>query len=299
MNISEETFFSWSKGPGTTQAEKCANAEKTVKKAIEASDELNVLDISVFAQGSYMARTNVRQDSDVDICVCCKEAFFADYPKGKTREEFGNVKSDFSYAEFKNMVGRALVDYFEDGVTRGNKAFDVHANTYRIDADVVPTLERRLYTGRKNTDGSDHFLCGVAFVPDEGARINNWPKQNYDSGNAKNGDCSRHYKRVVRIIKRLRYKMEDEGVRAASGIGSFLIESLVWNVPNEAFLHDTYTADVRYVLAHAFNNTRKDEDCPDWREVNRIKYLFHAAQPWTREQVHTFLSAAWDYVGFE
>ncbi len=93
--------------------------------------------------------------------------------------------------------------------------------------------------------------------------------------------------------------MEDQGVKAASGIGSFLIESLVWNVPKEAFLHDTYTADVQYVLAHAFNNTRKDEDCSDWREVNKIKYLFHAAQPWTREQVHTFLSAAWDYVGFE
>ena len=52
MNISEETFTSWSRGPGKTEAEKCENAETAVKKAIAADKDLAVLDISVSPQGS-------------------------------------------------------------------------------------------------------------------------------------------------------------------------------------------------------------------------------------------------------
>jgi hypothetical protein len=36
-----------------------------------------------------------------------------------------------------------------------------------------------------------------------------------------------------------------------------------------------------------------------WLEVNDVKYLFHSTQPWTKEQAHAFVSAAWDYVGFD
>ena len=54
----------------------------------------------------------------------------------------------YSYADFKNDVEAALKSYFGAGsVTRGNKAFDVHANTYRVDADVVPCLEHRRLMG--------------------------------------------------------------------------------------------------------------------------------------------------------
>jgi hypothetical protein len=154
MNISEESFTSWSKGPADTETTKCENAETAVRKAIDADEKLAGLDISVFAQGSYKARTNVRQDSDVDICVRYNSTFFPDYPDGKTKESFGNVDGTMKFSDFKNMVEKALKGYFgDDGVTRGNKAFDVHANTYRIDADVVPTFEHRRYSGNKDPNG--------------------------------------------------------------------------------------------------------------------------------------------------
>ena len=149
MNISEENLVSWSKGPGQTEADKCSNAETAVRKAIKASERLAALDISVFAQGSYRARTNVRQNSDVDVCVRHNATFFDYYPDGMSRETVGNVPGTMAFADFKRMVQKALEDYLgKTGVTRGNKAFDVHANTYRIDADVVPTFEYRRYTGR-------------------------------------------------------------------------------------------------------------------------------------------------------
>ena len=299
MNFSEETFSSWAAAPSKTETDKAKHAEDAVRDAIDADGNLSMLNISVFPQGSYKARTNVRQNSDVDICVRCNEPFFADYPENKTREDFGNQKADLKYADFKNMVQRALVAHFGDAsVQRGDKAFDIHENSYRIDADAVATFERRWYTDRKNSDGSHHYFRGVGFLPDSGSRINNWPEQNYDRGCEKNEACNRHYKRVVRIVKRLCYDMAEHNVRAAHNMGSFLIESLVYNVPNPAFSHATYTADVEAVLTHIYNAAAKDDLCGDWREVNGFKFLFHPTQTWTREQIHDFALAAWRYAGF-
>lgn len=300
MNISEETFTSWSKGPADTEAEKCANAESVVRKAIEANEAIGALNISVFAQGSYTARTNIRQDSDVDICVCCYDSFIADYPPGKKGEDFGNVTATLEPAEFKNMVETALKNYFGgSGVTRGNKAFDVHANTYRIDADVVPAFEHRRYTNDTDSNGGPTFLAGVALSPDKGAPIRNWPQQNYDNGVVRNNATGRSYKRIIRILKRLRNKMQEENIVGAGNIASFLIECLVWNAPIEAFEHDTYSAIVQHVIAEIWNQTRKDEDCKGWGEVNELKYLFRPSQPWTRDQANKFLDAAWNYIGYK
>jgi len=300
MSSLEEIFSSWAQGPGTTEAEKCENAERAVKKAIAADNKLSRLDITVFAQGSYKARTNVKQDSDVDICVRYNTGFFDDYPEGKTRADFGNVDGHLMFSDFKDMVGKALVAYFgASSVTRGNKAFDIHENTYRIDADALPTFEYRWYTGRFNADSTHHYHSGVAFFPDRGNRIINWPNQTYDNGVGRNDATGRRYKRVIRILKRLRNAMQEAKIGSAQGIQSFLIECLVWNATLEAFQNDTYTADVRYVLANVYNRMLKEEDCSEWGEVNELKYLFRPLQPWTRQQALNFFDAAWNYIGFK
>ena len=298
MSDWEQAFTSWAKGPGTTEQGKCENAETAIRKALAAHEKLADMDITVFAQGSYRNRTNVRQDSDVDICVRLNYTFFPEYPQGKTHEYFGNKAGSISFKDFKNLVQEAVEDYFgEDSVTRGNKAFKIHANTYRIDADVVATFERRKY--HVYADGSYDYMSGIAFDADDGKRINNWPNQNYDNSLKKHDDTGRRYRKIVRILKRLRNQMQDEGIVAANNIASCLIEALVWNVPNDHFQFDTYSEDVRNVLANIFNKTIADKDCSDWREVNGIKYLFRPAQPWTRAQAHDFVAAAWDYLGFE
>jgi hypothetical protein len=300
MSTLEEIFSSWAQGPGATEAEKCENAERAVKKAIAVDNKLSSLDITVFAQGSYRVRTNVKQDSDVDVCVHYDEAFFAHYPKGKTRDDFGNVEGNLKFAEFKDMVGKALTSYLGvSAVARGNKAFDVHENTYRIDADVVPTFEHRRYTGDFNLDGTHEYLSGVAFLPDKGSMIINWPDQNYSNGVQRNDATGRRYKRVIRILKRLRNAMQEDKISEADNVASFLIESLVWNAPLAAFQHVQYTDDVRYVIADIFNRTRTEIACSEWGEVNELKYLFRPSQAWTREQANRFLDAAWKYIGFE
>ncbi|MFZ3218278.1 MAG: nucleotidyltransferase [Candidatus Acidiferrales bacterium] len=275
--------------------DKCDNAVTAVRKALAASSALSKLIIKVFAQGSYCNRTNVREDSDVDVCVRCSDSFFYYLPPELSPQVAGFVvPGPVNYATYKNDLGAALTAYFKDGhVTRGNKAFDIKENTYRIAADVVPCFEFRRYA----MDGS--HIKGTAFDPDNGGRIQNWPDQHYANGVSKNTDTGGRFKDVVRIFKRLRYKMCEEKIAAADPIPSFLVECLVWNAPNSAFGHETYTTDVREVLANLFNDTIKFETCSEWGEINELKYLFRTGQPWTLTQAHAFISAAWDYWGFD
>lgn len=271
-----------------------------VRKAIKANAALQNLDISVFAQGSYRSRTNVRLNSDVDICIRYNSTFFDEYPAGTSRENYGNIPGSMMFSDYKNLIQVALESYFgKAGVTRGNKAFDVHANSYRIDADVVPTFEHRWYSGQKNLNGSHHFNSGVAFDPDSGIRVINWPQQNYDNGVTRNFATGRKYKRTVRVMKRLKDKMADDGISAAKAMPSFLVECLVWNADVGVFNSATYTAILRDVIADLWDRTRKDEDCCEWVEVNEFKYLFHIRQPWSQQQANEFLQAAWDYIGYK
>lgn len=295
----ESTFRQWSKPSSDTEQAKQENAERMIRDAIDQSIALTHRTIQVFPQGSYRNNTNVRQDSDVDICVRCIDAFFYDLPDDLSAEQAQIVDATYTYAQFKNEVEEALVAKFgRGGVKRGNKAFDIHETSYRVDADVVACFEHRRYTGR-TANGQALFLSGTEFRPDNGGRVKNWPHQHYENGVEKNKATGGRFKSITRVMKRLRNHMADNGIATANPIPSYLIECLVWNVPNSGFGHDTYTADVREALAHTFNATIKDETCHEWGEVNELKYLFRSTQPWTRSQAHAFLSAAWDFVGFE
>lgn len=296
----ENTFQTWANGPSQTEQEKSENTERVICDALNNNDRLAKLNILVFAQGSYKARTNVKLDSDVDICILLKDQVFVDYPQNFTDKDSGLSDGTLIYPEFKNLVEETLVKRFgRQQVVRGNKAFDIHENTSRVAADVVPAFEHRRYTGKFNLNGTPEYLSGVEFRPDKGGRIINWPDQTHSNGVSKNTDTSRRYKRIIRILKRLRNQMQEKKIVAANNVASFLIESLVWNVPNASFNHSNYSDDVRDVLAHIFNNTISDEKCSEWGEVNELKYLLRGGQPWSRIQAHNFISAAWDYIGFE
>ncbi len=291
----ETDFRAWAAAPSRTQEQKAENAEGMVHKAIAASPQLQQKNIEVFTQGSYRNRTNVREESDVDVCVRCMDSFFGDYST-VTWEQATVNKATYMFPEFKNDVEVALRSYFgDDGVHRGDKAFDIHENTYRIDADVVACLEHRRWY---RTGSGIYYLSGIEFIAG-GKRVISWPHQHYQNGIQKNEATSRRFKRTVRILKRLRNGMAENGNKVARGIPSYLVECLVWNAPNEAFNHSTYTADVRWSLAHLWNNTRDPSTCGEWGEVNELKYLFREGQPWTREQAWSFVNEAWNYIGFE
>jgi len=298
----EATFRAWSKPPSDHEQSKAENAERAINQAIREYDGFANMEVRVFPQGSYKANTNVRLDSDVDICVCLKSTFFYEIPTNPPNrpEDYNIIPGTVGYSDFKNLVESALVKKFgRDSVKRGKKAFDVHENSYRLDADVIPAFEHRYYTGEFDSNRRPIYHEGIKFIPDNGWEIINWPEQNYTNGVVKNNNTGCRYKAMVRILKRLRNHMQQNDMKSAENVASFLIESLVWNVPNNNFGNDSFKDDVKNVLAHVFNGTIDDERCKEWGEVNEFKYLFRILQPWTRAQAHNFLSSAWDYVGFE
>ena len=294
----ESLFSTWAKGPSQTEQQKAENAEAQVRQAISASPKLKSRNIKVFTQGSYRNRVNVRKDSDVDIGVLCYDTYFPKYPDDNVKAilESSAEKATYTYAVFKNEIEEALVARFgRDAVTRGKKSFDIKANTYRVEADVAAFFEHRRYTSQYN------YLSGVEMIPDnfKPPMVRNWPEQHYENGVAKNTNTSRIYKRIVRVFKTLSNEMAENGIESAKVVPSFLVECLVWNVPNGNFNGQTYKAIVRSALAHLFNETRTDQSCSEWGEVSELKYLFRPSQPWNRAQAHNFVSDAWDYIGYE
>lgn len=291
----EAQFREWAKPPGKTEEDRCNNATSAIRNAIKASDKLRARSLSIFAQGSYRNNTNVRKDSDVDIGILCTDTFFyAPLPEGWTREKLGFSDATYHYDQYKNEIEEALVNYFgRSAVKRGNKAFDIHETSYHVEADVAVFFEHRRY----QADGS--YIEGVELRTDKkNRRVINWPEQHYENGVSKNQSTGTRFKSIVRVLKALSNEMTEQGDGAAD-VPGFLIECLVWNVPNSDFQNSTHRADVRAALAFLFNNTRSHEDCKEWGEASDLSDLFHSGQKWTWQQAHAFTSAAWDYIGFE
>lgn len=298
----ETQFSSWALPPGKTEQDRIDNTILAVRKAMDADDFLKPR-TKVFVQGSYRNRVNVRQDSDVDIGVLYTgNTFYPDYPEGTTAETFGNIDGDYNYSEFKNRVGQALIDRFgASAVMRGNKAFDVHENSYRVDCDVVPVFEHRRY--RRDGD----YICGVQLFPDNGGKIINWPErlfdnshwpdQHYENGVAKNSSTSRAYKGCVRILKKLRNRMDEEGLADAKPIPGFLIECLMWNVPNDLLNHNSWDGDIQSALLHLYSNLKSKETCDEWGEVSELKYLFQGSPDSKRIDAFNFIDSVWSYIG--
>ncbi|VGO21561.1 nucleotidyltransferase domain-containing protein [Pontiella sulfatireligans] len=141
----ESIFTTWSQGPSTTEQQRAENAERQIRQAIQASEKLKNRNIKVFTQGSYRNRVNVRKDSDVDVGVLCFDTYFPEYPDDNVKAQLSEsfVPATYEYATFKNELEEALVARFgRVAVTRGSKAFDIKANTYRVE----PPTNNQLYT---------------------------------------------------------------------------------------------------------------------------------------------------------
>lgn len=267
-----------------------------IKVAVVADPALAIRSLQAFPQGSYRNRTNVRQDSDVDVCVLCEDTFYYDLPPGVSARDVGIMPAAYKFDNYKNDVGRALVNKFgSTNIRRGNKAFDINENTSRVDADAAPCFVYRLYF----TDwaGKLRYHEGTALIVDNTKQlITNFPQQQYDNGVAKNNATNRRFKKTVRIVKKLRNEMEDAGSTSVRTISSFLIESLIWNVPDALFGRPSLRDMMQDIVAHLWEQTQGDLACRTWTEENGIKVLFDSSQSWTRAQVNDFLCNAWNYV---
>lgn len=304
-----ETFKLWAKPPSEMEEEKGSRAARMINDAVRSSPALASRRFDVYATGSYRNNTNVRLASDIDVAIVLTEVVYCDYPASgsPTRADLGHQDAAYGLSQFRSDVAKALEAKFgARGVTLGEKAFNIHETSSRLDADAAVFLEHRRYTGQKNADGSWHYLSGAEMRPrgNPAERVINWHRQHYAEGVARNDATKRRFKRIARILKRLRDDMREQGKveakAAAQPIPSFLLECLVFNAPDSCFnrVEGSYYEDVKATIFAQWAATKDDLGCSGFVEVSRLKPLFASGQPWRRDQVHDFLFRAWHHAGF-
>ncbi len=260
MRFTEEQLKRYAEPLSDTENEKCKNAIKTIRDSLRdlgyksTSDIIEPIEpetyaystilhrsgsnekIQIFIQGSYANNTCVRGESDVDIAIVRMDQF--EYGFGKSFSTIVEHKNEAR--QFKDLIEHMLRKHFSYSVTRHNKSIKVAGNTYRKPVDTVPCFSIHYYTESDNNDYT-HYVEGITIYSDDGQVIYNYPKQHISNGKQKNNITSYRYKKMVRIIKKMRGLMDDMCIASAENVSSFGLESLLWNIP-----YDVYTKYISY-----------------------------------------------------
>ena len=295
----EQTLDNWRKPASENEEQKISNAISMIKGAVKAHSILKDKDIEFIIQGSYGNNTNVKLDSDIDVCVMLKDTFYSEYREGATRDNYGFTDGTNSFDDYRSWLIKAMVDKFgSTNVTTGNKSIKIKSNTYRVQADVVPAFQFRNY--RNDTRNNvNNFVEGIKFYSSQNETVINYPKIHVENGTTKNTNTGRRYKRTVRLYKRIRNKMLEDGIAVPNGITSFLIEGLLWNTPNNIFNNaTTWNELLQNSVVHLYNQTNEENLSKDWGEVSEHFYLFHSSRKWNRNDVTTFLTQMWNYLEY-
>jgi|HubBroStandDraft_6_1064221.scaffolds.fasta_scaffold2372913_1 hypothetical protein len=84
-----------------------------VRDAVDSYKTLSDRGVRFIPQGSYHNNTNVRQESDVDICVCCTSTYFVDFGSADYGSVSGQIGSPYTFRELQGVeVGLGHSDSF-------------------------------------------------------------------------------------------------------------------------------------------------------------------------------------------
>lgn len=293
MKFTEQDLNNYAQPLSDTEIEKCKNAIRMVRDAMkdrgfldDSNDIQNLIEgtytfgtilrnksnnrrVKLFLQGSFANNTNVRQESDVDIAIILESTFTPKYRFGITSANYGHIDSNDSLYTFKDDVQRVLEYKFGDDVKRKDKSIKINGNTYRVDTDTVPSMRYRDYSN-DYSDLDNNYVEGIVIYPDSGGTIINYPELHIKNGKAKNVTTNHMFKKMVRIIKKMRYIMQDKGYSSANKVSSFGLESLLWNIPDSIFAK---YISYRFVFDELIKYVQK-ENISNFKEANGIKELF-------------------------
>lgn len=299
MKFTEEQLKNYAAPISQTEEERCKNAIRMVRDAMKLigysddNKEIRLYESDTYAyslemrsgynnnltllvQGSYANNTNVKTQSDVDLAVILESTFIPEYRPEVIKERFGFTDATFTAKELKDEVQKALNTKFNNqGVRRGDKSIKVSGNSYRVDADVVPCYRLRDYRNNYTYSSTD-YIGGIEIRPDSGGRVRNFPEQHIKNGRNKNNRTNYYFKKHIRIMKKIKNIMEENGFISAKKVSSFGVESLLWNIPNEYFVkYSILRYDFDELVQYLFNNQLS---LSNFKEVNGIKSMFEDNQ---------------------
>jgi hypothetical protein len=293
----------WQKPASATEKETLERARGNVMDAIRGSRWLNSRPVSVQPQGSYHNNTNGRTLADVDIRVVDPGIFTEyapDVAPAAADHALGYSPVGVTNAQILEWLRTELVTVltanFKPGVKPGKKAIKIEGITgSRADVDVVPCMN---YHHIVNIAGRYHTHKGIVILSTDGKFTVNFPDQHHANGVLKRERTAHRFKRVVRSFKHVGEEMVEHGVLAANA-PSFLIECLVYLVDDREFLFhtdDLYGRAWR-VARHMQQLLRNPYGVAHLTEINEIKTLFGAHQPWTLATAQEFANAAVIHLG--
>lgn len=293
MKYSKTILESYAQPISNTEKEQCEHAIDMVKDALVefgykisnarknySSDgyafyyELRESDFSstiiVLVQGSYANNTNIKRYSDVDVSVISKPII--------------PISLEKSFNNFKTKIYNALYRKFGSDVVRKNKSINVKGNTYRKSIDVVPA-----YSINTNLEE------GIQFLTDKGEKIINYPLKQIKNENSKNSQTKYMFKKYVRILKNIKEDMEESYIQSAKEVGSFQVESLLWNLDDSVF--NKYIT-LGYVLEEILDSLKNKKYLLDFLyESNGIKKL--CPNPEMKKSLQKFIDDLTEYYRYE
>jgi hypothetical protein len=301
-----DRFEHWQRPASDTEETKIGRAWSNVETAISDNHWLNEQGVRIAPQGSYHNNTNVRTEADIDLRAVhrlLKVEYAPDVVQEAARGCLGDSDSSLT---FQHIFGRMRSELSGDlsrsfgpgNVVVGKKAIRIKGITgSRAEVDVVPAVGFQ-YVAWDRTLSRYFTTGGITILSTDNAWTLNFPEQHTANGNAKRDRTRHRFKKVVRILKRMRADMNDRGILTVS-VPSFLVECLVYLVEDWYFLAD---GDDRYSRVRRVS-LRIQELLSDpvaahsLREMNEVKLLFHPGQAWTYSDALVFANAVVAYLG--
>lgn len=279
----DDLIIGWTKPASDSEEHRCDSTISSIQNCINSFDFGVLKKPHIQLRGSYLNNTNVKHDSDVDMYALFSNYFYHYNVTGIVPAT--NVGP--TYRQLKSILATCLINKFgNDSVTIGNKSIKIKSNSYRVDADVVPVVNLTFY-GNPN--------MGVSFYSENNKFIMNFPKQDYDNGCAKNTATNHQYKYYVRVFKRFRNMFTNQGIIRYK-IPSYVIESLLYNIPNVLFLNNTPSRVVLRIVEYL----KVTIDSSIFYEVNGIKQMFNPQeyheQQTSRTEIKYFITAIENYL---
>jgi hypothetical protein len=265
-------------------------AATMVRGALSRNAWLTSEGVQIEPQGSYYNNTNVRQESDIDLRATHPGIYIKygltvvpDYAY-RTLGYFGTGST---YADLLARMRREIT--FELGRefgavnvdASGKKAIKVRgAPGTRAPVDVVPCF--RLHYVLWDANSQRYWtIPGVAILDQELQWTFSYPDQHHRHGIDKRANTQLRFKKIVRMLKRLRDELVDTGALTSKEVSSFLVESLVHGVEDPYFTveqDDRYDRLLRIVVR--MRAQVHDAQCHSAAlEINGINPLFLATDP--------------------
>jgi hypothetical protein len=294
----------WERPASDSEEATIERAAAMTRQVMSANSWFIAEKVEIQPQGSYYNNTNVRKESDIDLRAIHPDIFIqyepgvlqsnayralSYYSTGKT---FTDTAAQLRYhilTQLGSRFGAHNVD------ASGKKAIRVNGIPgSRATVDIVPcfVLHR---VGWNPLTSSYWTVKGIAILSVDGSWTFSFPDQHHANGIAKRARTRLRFKKVVRMVKRLRDELVQQGAIRAKEVPSFLLESLVYGVEDNTFLveADDRCDHLRRVISRIDTQLQDAAWCNSAPDITELAILFGNDKTWTASSARQFVRTVW------